>query len=288
MLRLALILFFFPASLWPCTKKDLAELARGPLTTAERELKNVNGPPAGKLTLVRKLEASSAQSPSIYRDEAGVEWFAKSDQGAPELQTRAEVIASKVYRHFGIYAPETHIADIEGKTHSVSKLMPEGRDVLLREEMPNESRYRTLKVLVSFLRDKDRLQVGPNNRQFADGSVALYDFGGTLGSRAGGLPKQDGSPWSAAIGTLSENPPIAEIFPLGYASWVPANHPWHKMTRDDVTELLGHFRTLDEKRIGEIVDRAKYSRREDAEYMKKALLARRNTILRDLETHLGY
>lgn len=267
----------------------------------------IKGPPVGVLVPIDNWPQSrGSQRGQFYKDEKGEIWFLKKDIKHTELQTSAEVISAWIYRHFNYAAPETYIVTLHGIRYSASRILPPGKDTNLRDDMPNTPHYRAMRVVAAFLKDWDRTR-SLNNRIYTDGSVASYDFGGTLGARAEGEIKP-GVIFSEAIGSfgspktyeiygkkssqswnrqwLGEHP-MKELFDSYNVDRLATGHPWKSLTLNDVRLILEYFRTLDTEKIIEIVDRAQYSNRRDQLQMIESLIVRRNAFLEYLLDYLG-
>lgn len=261
-------------------------------TIAGRELSKPARLPVGKLILTEHSRSRGSQNGRFYKDEAGELYYLKPDLLHQELQTGAEAISAAIYRHFDIFAPETMIVAVEGVRYSASRLLPDGRDSTLVSEMPNTSQNRMMRIVAGFLQDWDRLRVGPNNRIFADGSIGVYDLGGTLGARAQGDFKP-GAVFSEAIGSFtasevgSSDQAMAKLFDTYEVDWLPANHPWRNLTPADVAAAREYFRTLDTNKIEEIVERAAFRSTRDSRAMSDSLRKRRNTFFELLEEHFN-
>ena len=255
-------------------------------TISHEQLKMVFGPPRGILVREESIIGRTSQPAAIYKDEIGQKWYLKEDLKFAELQTSAEVISSWIYRSFGYFAPETYIVHLAGRRYSASKLLPTGVDSTLQNSMPNTRNTRVMRVVAAFLKDWDRLRVGPNNRIFSDNSIALYDFGGTLGARAQGGHKPGGV-FSEAIGSYLPTSDLREIYDSFDVSWLPKSHPWRAIDMDDINYAVEIFREFDRRKIEEIVELAQFSDRRNQIKMIEALTSRRDAIVDGLRTHFN-
>ena len=268
-------------------------------TIATNSLNSIIGAPEGLLKKVDVKRSRGSQKSLFVKDERGQVYYLKKSLSHPELQTGAEVISSWIYRHFGYMAPETYIVEYNSQRFSASAILPEGKDTTLVNDMNNTRHMRQLRVLAAFLKDWDRLRMGPNNRVFNDGSIALFDFGGTLGSRSLGEVKP-GVHFSDAIGSFGKpkvatnlfgdfvgKHPMIELFDSFTIEGLRPDHPWHQLSLEDVKPMLHYFRTLDTEKIRNIVEKAKYSDPRDKSQMIDSLLMRRDIFLDFLVEHLS-
>lgn len=265
---------------------------------AQAQLTTKIGAPIGQLIQTEGAISSKSQESLFVKDARGQVYYLKKSLTHPELQTGAEVISAWIYRHFNYYTPETYIVNYKCERYSASTQLPKGTDSILIKDMPNTSHMRALKVVAKFLNDTDRLSIGPNNRILNDGSIALYDFGGTLGSTPIGEPKP-GESVSEALGSfpilelhlnfqgeIIGDHPLKSIFDTFDITNLHPNHPWQSLNHKDVKSVLKLFRTLDSEKIKSIVARAKYTESKDENYMIRSLTKRRDIYLDYLENYL--
>lgn len=243
------------------------------------------GPPFGALIEVKLPLNFDAPKGTFFKDERGHIWYLKKAFGYPELQTAAEVISSEVYRYLGYLAPETHIVVHDGVRFSASRLLPKGKDVTFKDEMPNTSQTRAMRVVAAFLKDWDRLTLEPNNRLFADGSFGVSNFTGALDSRTRSQSTR-GNLVGDVLSSFGESSDIAEVFGSYRVDQLTENHPWRQFSLADAGFAIEMFRTLDRKKITEIVDKASFSDRRNRLKMIEALSSRRNTIMDQLRWYI--
>jgi hypothetical protein len=126
-----------------------------------------------------------------------------------------------------------------------------------------------------------------NNMDYGSDEIpAFIDFGGALGARAHGQFKSDDI-FSEAVGSFENNLIGREIynsFDLSKTPNLPSNHPWNRITQEDVKEVLSLFESLSDQKIKWIVENAKYSNRKDEAYMISALRQRRDAMIEFLKT----
>lgn len=146
------------------------------------------------------------------------------------------------------------------------------------------SEIRQMRVVAAYLKDWDRLGNPENNRNMPDGSLVIFDFGGTLGSRAQGRHKP-GQIFSDAIGNFEATTDVNIIYG-SFEIQTSASHPWMKITQGDVQRVIEKFKMLTNEKITEIVKSAQYSDPRDEGYMIQALEARRDGIITKLITFL--
>lgn len=229
---------------------------------------------------------TTSQPANFYRDQNGVRWYLKKDARYAELQTGAEVISAWIYRKLGYMAPETYIVNIDGKRFSASRELPDGNDTTMTKDMPNERQFRLLRLVAAYLKDWDRLQLGPNNRSLGDNKFVLYDFGGTLGARARGEHKL-GEIISPAIGSFGEKDSVQKILEDFKVDWLPENHPWRQFGREDAQDGVRLFQSLTKQDIEKVVGLAQFSNPRDRSAMINALVARRDQIVDNLMDLFG-
>lgn len=234
--------------------------------------------PLGDLDEVSR-EAGGSNGGSWFRDSKGTEWFLKTDRRYSDLQSSAEVISAKIYRHLGYPTPETVKVFDEGIPYSASKNTGTAAGITDLSGM-NTPLIRRMRFVAAYLKDWDRLGNYSNNLKFSDNQVVFIDFGGTLGSRAQGLHKP-GTVFSEAIGAFEATTDINEIYG-SFRFEAAQDHPWLQVSRRDALDAIEIFKTLGEKEISEIVKSARYKHSTDEEYMIHALIQRRNGIIAHL------
>jgi hypothetical protein len=286
-LRPRVILIF--AMLWPFAglrastcRLDFAALKADLGLTSRQLLPLMDERPVGRLVPSRRAGGGTTGG-KWYRDEAGEEWFVKTDGQFDELQSAAEVISAKIYGYLGYRTPVTAIVEIEGRRAVAVKSL--GRDLEgTTLDAENDTYFRQLHYFAALLKDWDRLRWGPNNVYLpGDRSYALLDFGGSLGSRAQGRHKP-GKPFSDAIGVFENDQTGREIVDSFRTSDLPEGHPWKQELGDaDRRAVARKLRLLRDEVLEHIVRQADYRREADSLYMLNALKARRDALLAYLD-----
>ncbi len=238
--------------------------------------------PSGYLEPSSK-QAGGSQGGKWMKDQAGQYWLLKPDAGRKELQTSAEVISSAIYRYLGYSATEVAIITHEGVRYAAIKSLGSHIKTTNLQSIQGDKYFRQLHAFAAYLKDWDRLRDGPNNADLGHGKYALFDFGGTLGSRAGGASKP-GETHSDAIGAFEADHSYRQIIDGYRVNWLPANHPWRQaMSVSDMQSVARRLSYLTDAAIDQIVELAEYSNPSDATYMKRALKKRRDSMLRGLK-----
>lgn len=224
-----------------------------------------------------------------YAKLEGRDYSVKRDlAGFPELQTANEVITSALYRELGYRSPRTELVEADGKRHAFVEWMP-AVDGWTHSSLAHDTRvfsdnsqFRQLRIFAAWLKDWDRLRMGPNNLVTESGDAYLYDFGGSLGARAAeGL--KPGPVWSNAVGAFEATSDGSQIIADFDISWLDAWHPWHNLTADDVKAARAALAGVTNETIDRIVAHARYSDPHDTWYVSMALKTRRDALIRDLD-----
>lgn len=289
--RLALLLVLLGAGPLVISQSSIAEpnacstLAVTQYFQSHKNLIVADGPSGGLKTSTKASEGS--QKGTWAKDSDGTYWFMKPDAGSAELQTAAEVISSSIYRYLGYTATEVSLVNFAGKRHAAVKSLGNKIEKTALQKDVDDKYFRQLRGIASYLKDWDRLREGPNNADLGNGKYALFDFGGTLGSRAGGSPKP-GETFSDAIGAFEANATYQDIIGSYRVNWLPNEHPWKQpFSKSDLRDLGRKFAYLTDAAIDLIVSQAKYSRSADAAYMKQALKSRRDAMIEGINQELG-
>jgi hypothetical protein len=248
-------------------------------------------PPKGQLKPIDRGfgegELAGSTKPKWYVDEDGVEWLLKEDVRHKELQTSAEVISSSIYRKLGFNAPNTHIVSLDGKRYAAVRSL--GKDLEASSLEQNQSKQWKLAYFVgALLKDNDRIYSAKNNFDLGDGNFALFDFGGTLGSKARGEHKEMWPGWSKhsdAVGTFENTKDIEVIFGWFKDRFKPEGHAWSNVTKEDALEAVELLKTLSDSDIESTVKMAWYSNLSDESYMIEALKNRRDGMIERLLTY---
>lgn len=256
-------------------------------------------PPVGKLIPIDRT--STARQGGVWmQDDAGTLWMVKPDNYHDELTSSAEVISSLIYTHFGILTPKTVKIWIDGKAYAAVQSVGKRLDESLLLYMHN-TKFKAMRFPAAYLKDWDRIHTGPNNFVIGESEFLSYDFGGTLGARAGGKHKP-GEAFSSAIGAYSAEPfdkiyfgfrltdPTdknrlnREIPDIPLPSW----HPWSQVDREDTVFALNGFNSLKDEDIVRYVKFAAYSDARDEDYMIRTLILNRDEFIKGLEKALHY
>ena len=214
-------------------------------------------------------------------DEYGARQLIKKDVKYPHLQTSAEVISSKIYEHFGYNVPKITKSEKNGVPFvSVEEVKNVVGITDFRDQ--DNIKFRQLKIIAAYLIDWDRISNSNNNLVTKDSEIFLIDFGGSLGSRARGeyKPGVVSSPATGSYFHHSKDADFAAILADYSVDNVTPEHPWFRVTDEDIIDLIPAFLRLDEDKILSIVEEAKYPLDSDKEIMKQALLMRRDAFLR--------
>jgi hypothetical protein len=144
----------------------------------------------------------------------------------------------------------------------------------------NTTKMRQLRVFAALLKDEGRIEP-ESNRVLADGSVVLSAFSGSIGADLKGefKPGEVERPTIGAYESGVANPRIYE----SYQVQAPTDHPWQKLTLDDLREARGALATLTDFAIQEIVRDANYLNRDDARSMINLLQSRRDALQKELQ-----
>jgi hypothetical protein len=240
----------------------------------------------GRLTFI----GAEGRSGRWFRDKSEIEWYVKPDEGAPQLQTGAEIISAEIYRNLFYDVPETRLLEFEGKRHVFSQKVAGAIERNLAHM--DTQKFRQARFVAAYLKDWDRL-AGMNTIAL-DKSFYFIDFGGTLGAKATGAPKP-GVRHSPAIGSFEASDDISVVYGGFNIDAIPAKgrlpdwHPWRKVTREDAVAFTEFFRVrMTDEFLAEAVAMAHYSDPRDSEYMIHALKVRRDAMVRDLVSTFGH
>lgn len=248
-------------------------------THGQKTALNMLGP-VGKLMPMEISKVEGTTGGKWYRDSQGTKWFVKHDIYYPELQSANEVIATRVYRFLGYKTPESAIVEVNGKRAVAIKDFGKLPTTTMIEA--SDKYAKELRVVASYLKDWDRLRVGPNNAIRPDGRYLLFDFGGTLGARAQGEHKP-GQVFSSAVGSFSPEETYSQIVDGFKTDWLPFNHVWRApISNETAKEVKLKLEGLTDDVLSQFVEEAQYSNPQDAAYMKQALIQRRDTLIEGL------
>jgi hypothetical protein len=245
-------------------------------------------PPIGTLSKLGRSfgesEMRGSTMPNWWIDEKGVNWLLKEDIVYPELQTAAEVISSSIYRHLGINAPEAHIINIDGKRYAAIRSL--GKDLMASTLEKNQSsKWKQVFFIAALLKDYDRIYSAKNNFELNYDEFAIFDFGGTLGSKARGEHKKVWPGWevhSDATGMFENTQDIEVVFTWFKDRFKPLGHAWNNVTKEDALSAVKNFKNLTDEDIERFVKRAHYTKKSDQDFMISALKNRRDSMIKYL------
>ncbi len=242
--------------------------------------------PHGRLSFVEPAGHGSTGA-RWYVDESGVRWLVKLDPVHPELQTGAEVVSSIIYRYLGYRAAKSVVL-AKGKIRaSATASLGSNLKTSTLVSGFRDREFRQLRYFAAFLKDWDRLRVGPNNFDLGQGQFAMFDFGGTLGARAQGEHKP-GVVVSQAIGAIEGDLSLEQIVGSYRVDWLPEGHPWRqRLSIEDARDLLKRFTYLTDAVLDAAVEQAHYSQPSDSERLSLILKNRRDAMMRGLENFIG-
>lgn len=243
--------------------------------------------PKGKLKFVEKA-ASGANEGGWYVDQIGERWLIKADRIHPELQSGAEVVSSIIYRYLGYAAASSVILTTpDGRRVSATRSLGEGLKGTTLQEGFTDRYFRQLRYFAAYLKDWDRLRLGPNNFDLGGGRFAMFDFGGTLGSRAQGEHKP-GAVLSRALGAIEGDWSFDQIVSDFRVDWLPKGHAWQQeLTLADAKDLVRKFLYLTDNALSAAVHAARYSNPEDSAKLRDVLVARRDAMIKGLERFIA-
>lgn len=243
--------------------------------------------PKGSLKFVEKA-ASGANAGRWFVDEAGTRWLIKTDHIHPELQSGAEAVSSVIYRYLGYDAACSIVLNAsKGNRVSATRTLGENLKGSTLQKGFNDKYFRQLQYVAAYLKDWDRLRLGPNNFDLGNGEFAMFDFGGTLGSRAQGEHKP-GPIVSDALGAIESDKSFEDIVGGFRVDWLPAEHPWRRgLSSADAKDLLRKFNYLTDSALTAAVRQARYSDPADATKLIDILIARRNAMIVGLERFIA-
>jgi hypothetical protein len=113
----------------------------------------------------------------------------------------------------------------------------------------------------------------------------MFDFGGTLGSKARGEHKPTWDEWSVfsdSVGAFENTKDIKVVFGWFHDRFKPDGHAWHNVGRDDALAAIDLLKNLSDSDLESIVRAARYSNKTDEEYMVEALKNRRDGLIEGL------
>lgn len=227
------------------------------------------------------------------RDAAAQDWYIKAEGQRSELQSGAEMISSRIYRRLGYQVPDTALlapevkAPFWGRRRIASRRIPNGFAPASRflANIPDTPKFRQLRYFAAYLKDWDRLGNSTNTLVNAQGLFWMIDFGGTLGSRARGEPKEDSPLNSPATGGIAEHQSGADILSSFDLSKLPSGHPWLLQSPEDRANAAFLLRTcLSDSFLETSVAGARYSNPADEAFMARALKQRRDQVALELES----
>ena len=191
------------------------------------------------------------------------------------------MISSGIYRHLGFNAPETYIVNHKGKRYAAVKSL--GKNLKASDLADNTSEeWKELYFIGALLKDHDRIYAAKNNFDLGKGKFAMFDFGGTLGSKARGEHKKVWPGWkveSDSIGAFENTKDIDVVFGWFSKRFKPDDHAWSNVTRNDAVKSIERLKALKDEDIQKIVQEAKYSNKSDESYMTEALINRRDALI---------
>ncbi len=234
----------------------------------------------GKLVILEERRGSQPQA--VARDAAGELFFLKADAGVNELQTGAEVITARIYKHLGYKVLPTQIVHTGGKRYVAMPFL-EGK--LPLEQFLNDMNtpeFRRLRIFAAMLKDWDRLH-GKQNLLLGRRQFGLLDFGGTLGAKAMGDAKP-GRSFSPQVGGFEQVKDGQEILDNYEINWVYRIHPWHKLKKADLIAAAQSLKGLKDSDIKRFVEAAEYKNHKDTDYMIETIINRRDKLIEFLKS----
>jgi len=295
------------------TNRDISamspeEIARGA---------NRDPPPSNPIKIIKLKKSGSAGF--LGSDATGRLFLFKFDpEDFPELVTGAEIVGSRIIYALGYNVPQYWIVTVEGTGNprfdgrrACATLIIEGelRGFIRSSSFRHRREMRALRLAYAFINNTDAKETN-SLAVWRDGKPIYYflDFGSSLGSDTTGpkLPKQGWeNRWDAEVA-------IADILTLGLASlrkpydpkakpfsravglfdgrldplrWKP-NYPniaFEDMTEADARWMARRIASFTEEQIRAAVRAARYSRKEDEDYIVRVLITRRNIIAAALD-----
>jgi len=270
------------------------------------------GPPVGALSVTGFKNTGT--SPGYFcKDERGVGYMVKLDPpGFPELTTSAELIGGRIMWLLGYHVPARYIITARVPTHpefdgnrAVVIALIEGELLghMNFRKFRHRRAFRGLRIASAWIdntdmKDHNTLQVWRDGRMW----YYLLDFNGSLGSSSS-APKEPWHGWRSRwdpigspvdILTLGLWPqPYDRTEPVRSAAvgrfrehfdprtWKPSfpNQAFDEMSDEDARWMAGLIAAFTEDRVRAIVKGARYSRKEDEDYVVRVLMARRRRIL---------
>lgn len=171
-----------------------------------------------------KRAAGGTQGGRWYQDETGQQWFGKGYSGSTE-RVEGEHLANQLYRMFGVSAPETKIATVDGVRTMMSKEIP-GTSTRSVADL-NKSDIAGGFVIDAWLGNRDVLGTGLDNVLLSGGKAHRIDNGGSLIWRAMGEPKDFGAEVAELSGMRGKRFRSGEVFGT--------------LSEDDVAKQLRQF-----------------------------------------------
>jgi hypothetical protein len=149
--------------------------------------------------------------------------------------------------------------------------------------------FRLLRFYATLLKDIDRIEIGPNNFVLDGDDFAIYNFGGTLGSRPFGEFK-NGPVVSEAIGAFEPSEHMSTLFNnvafYGYqAGLIGSDHAWNKVTAKDADQFANSLKFLTNMDVQQIVAAAQFSKKKDAKTMETSIKTRRDAFIKKFPAH---
>jgi hypothetical protein len=131
--------------------------------------------------------AGGSQGGKWYQDEHGQQWFGKSYGGNTD-RIEGERLANRIYREFGVDAPETRIVEVGGKPTLMSREVP--GEVATSAEDIARTNAKDGFVIDAWLANHDVVGTGYDNILVSGGKATRIDNGGATIWRARGEPKK--------------------------------------------------------------------------------------------------
>jgi len=144
-----------------------------------------------------------------YTDENGTNWFGKSYRGSSD-RVEVEHLANRIYREFGVSAPETEVVEQAGKRTMMSRELPGKTSSPQALATANAGDGF---VVDAWLANWDAVGTGYDNMLLdADGVVHRIDNGGSLIYRAQGGRKDFAAPVRELETMRNPSQPSGEVF----------------------------------------------------------------------------
>jgi ADP-ribosyltransferase exoenzyme/acetyltransferase (GNAT) family protein len=130
--------------------------------------------------------AGGSQGGKWYQDEHGQQWFGKSYGGNTD-RIEGEHLANRIYREFGISAPDTRLADVGGKRMLMSREVS-GKVATSAEDIAGTNAKDGF-IIDAWLANHDVVGTGYDNILVSGGKATRIDNGGATIWRAHGEAK---------------------------------------------------------------------------------------------------